>query len=256
MIGVVIASHGKLAEELLRTAEAVVGRLDQVRTVNVVATDPEVRHKIAEAIRAVDGGEGVVLLTDLLGGSPTQLCLSFLAERRAPRPPPARGRDPLPAAPEPSAEPPSARFDLAHVALFLRGAVVTLFISFVAMALAIPPKVQFQVMKIAAAAELLKPGGTGVTGVRTLVLVRDVRDAFALHELGVPLPRLNLGNVHFATGRRQVAPSVYLDTGEMEALARLASGGTEVEARAVPSEHATPLSVLQSRFAALPASPR
>ena len=125
-----------------------------------------------------------------------------------------------------------------------------------AMALAIPPKVQFQVMKIAAAAELLKPGGTGVTGVRTLVLVRDVRDAFALHELGVPLPRLNLGNVHFATGRRQVAPSVYLDTGEMEALARLASGGTEVEARAVPSEHATPLSVLQSRFAALPASPR
>ena len=42
MIGVVIAGHGKLSEELLRTAEAVVGRLDQVRTVNVVATDPEV----------------------------------------------------------------------------------------------------------------------------------------------------------------------------------------------------------------------
>jgi PTS system mannose-specific IIA component len=82
MIGVVIAAHGKLSEELLRTAEAVVGRLDQVRTVNVVATDPEVRHKVEEAIRAVDGGEGVVLLTDLLGGSPTQLCLSFLNERK------------------------------------------------------------------------------------------------------------------------------------------------------------------------------
>ena len=82
VIGIVIASHGKLADELLRTAEGVVGRLDQVRTVNVLATDPEVRHKIAEAIRAVDGGEGVVLLTDLLGGSPTQLCLSFLNERR------------------------------------------------------------------------------------------------------------------------------------------------------------------------------
>jgi PTS system mannose-specific IIA component len=82
MIGVVIAAHGRLSEELLRTAEAVVGRLDQVRTVNVVATDPEVRHKVEEAIRAVDGGEGVVLLTDLLGGSPTQLCLSFLNERK------------------------------------------------------------------------------------------------------------------------------------------------------------------------------
>jgi mannose PTS system EIIA component len=82
MIGVVIAAHGKLSEELLRTAEAVVGRLDQVRTVNVVATDPEVRHKVEEAIRAVDEGQGVVLLTDLLGGSPTQLCLSFLNERK------------------------------------------------------------------------------------------------------------------------------------------------------------------------------
>ena len=67
MPGVVVAAHGKLAE---------------VRTVNVVASDPEVRHKIEEAIRAVDGGEGVLLLTDLLGGSPTQLCLSFLHERK------------------------------------------------------------------------------------------------------------------------------------------------------------------------------
>jgi len=82
MVGVVIASHGKLAEELLRTAETVVGPLSQVRAVNVVASDPEVRHKVAEAIRGVDGGEGVLLLTDLLGGSPTQLCLSFLDERQ------------------------------------------------------------------------------------------------------------------------------------------------------------------------------
>src|SRR5438132_12916075 len=82
MVGVVVASHGKLAEELIRTAEAVVGPLPQVRPVAVVASDPEVRHSVAEAIRAVDGGEGVLLLTDLLGGSPTQLCLSFLDERK------------------------------------------------------------------------------------------------------------------------------------------------------------------------------
>jgi mannose PTS system EIIA component len=82
MIGVVVASHGKLAEELLHTAETVVGPLPEVRPVNVVASDPEVRHKIEEAIRAVDAGEGVLLLTDLLGGSPTQLCLSFLNERK------------------------------------------------------------------------------------------------------------------------------------------------------------------------------
>ena len=119
-----------------------------------------------------------------------------------------------------------------------------------AMALAIPPKVQFQVLKLSGAADILRPGGPGVPGVRTLLLVRDVRDALALHELGVPIDRLNLGNVHFARGRRQVAPSVYLDAAELEGLARLASGGTEVEARAVPAEAPVPLSVLQCRFAA------
>jgi len=76
----------------------------------------------------------------------------------------------------------------------------------------------------------------------------NTRRTAALAEQGVPIPRLNLGNVHFVSGRRQVAPSVYLDAGEMEALVRLASRGTEIEARAVPSEHPTPLPVLQSRF--------
>ena len=82
MIGVVIASHGKLAEELIRTAEGVVGPLASVEGVAVSATEPDSRKRIAEAIAKVDQGEGVLLLTDLLGGSPTQLCLSFLAERK------------------------------------------------------------------------------------------------------------------------------------------------------------------------------
>src|SRR5438552_9038777 len=82
MVGVVVASHGKLAEELIRTAEGVVGPLESVAGVAVSATEPDSRGRIAEAIAKVDQGEGVLLLTDLLGGSPTQLCLSFLAERK------------------------------------------------------------------------------------------------------------------------------------------------------------------------------
>jgi len=82
MIGVVIAAHGKLAEELIRTAETVVGPLAQARAISVVATQPDMRGELKDAIRAVDTGEGVLLLSDLLGGSPTNLCLSFLAERR------------------------------------------------------------------------------------------------------------------------------------------------------------------------------
>jgi PTS system mannose-specific IIA component len=82
MVGVVVASHGKLAEELIRTAEGVVGPFASVVGVTVSATEPDSRGRIAEAIAKVDEGEGVLLLTDLLGGSPTQLCLSFLADRK------------------------------------------------------------------------------------------------------------------------------------------------------------------------------
>ena len=82
MIGVVLATHGHLAQEMLRTAEEVVGKLAQAAAVSVVATEPDVRGTIEAAIRSVDQGEGVLLLTDLLGGSPTNLCLSFLTERK------------------------------------------------------------------------------------------------------------------------------------------------------------------------------
>ena len=82
MIGVVVATHGKLAEEMIRTAEAVVGHLDQVAPLSVVATAPDMRSDLKAAIARVDQGDGVLLLTDLLGGSPTNLCVSFLAERK------------------------------------------------------------------------------------------------------------------------------------------------------------------------------
>jgi PTS system mannose-specific IIB component len=117
-----------------------------------------------------------------------------------------------------------------------------------AMSLAIPPKVAFGVQRVAEAAEQLRPGGKGPPSRRTLLLVRDVRDAVALHEAGLKLPRLNLGNVHFASGRRQVSPSVHLDEAELQQLQALAAAGVEVEARAVPAEAPVPLSALRERF--------
>jgi PTS system mannose-specific IIA component len=82
MIGVVVATHGKLAEELIRTAEAVVGKIEQIAPVSIVAAAPDVRGDLKAAIQKVDQGEGVLLLTDIYGGSPTNLCLSFLTERQ------------------------------------------------------------------------------------------------------------------------------------------------------------------------------
>ena len=117
-----------------------------------------------------------------------------------------------------------------------------------AMALAIPPRVSFQVLKLGAAADLLRPGGKGPQAARTLVLLRDVRDAVTLREGGVSLPRLNLGNVHFGAGRRPISPSVFLARSEVEDLEKLAAAGTEIELRSVPGEQPVSLSQIKSRF--------
>lgn len=119
-----------------------------------------------------------------------------------------------------------------------------------AMSLAIPPKVKFEVQRVSAAAEALKAGGKGPPAPRTLVLLRDVRDAVALHDAGVAIPQLNVGNVHFGNGRKQVSPSVFLDEGELSALEKLSSSGTKVEIRAVPGEAPLAFGDIRARFLA------
>ena len=73
-------------------------------------------------------------------------------------------------------------------------------------------------------------------GVRTLVLLRDVASVPFAFQNGLAMDQLNLGNVHFGTGRRQVSPSVFLAEGELQALQQLSAQGVRVEARAVPAE--------------------
>jgi PTS system mannose-specific IIA component len=83
MVGVVLATHGTLAEELLRTAQGICGELPRVRAVAVsAALDMDgARAALADAIRAVDEGQGVLVLTDMFGGSPANLALTFLDEK-------------------------------------------------------------------------------------------------------------------------------------------------------------------------------
>ena len=85
--------------------------------------------------------------------------------------------------------------------------------------------------------------------VRTLVLVRDVKDALEAKERGLKLARLNLGNVHFATGRRQVSASVFLSPEELDQLKLLAQEGVAVDARGVPSEKPVSFAEMAERFA-------
>ena len=84
MIGVVLISHGQLANELLRAAEIIVGKIENTVTVDIhPKTGMEEIHTAVEAaIRTVDAGKGVLLLIDMFGGTPSNIGLSFLATHK------------------------------------------------------------------------------------------------------------------------------------------------------------------------------
>lgn len=77
MIGIVIVAHGGLAEELLRATEHVVGQLSAIIAIPIGADDDRARRQseICDAADAVDSGNGVVVVTDMFGGSPSNLSL-------------------------------------------------------------------------------------------------------------------------------------------------------------------------------------
>ena len=80
MIGLVIVAHGSLAEALLAATEHVVGRLDQTRAVAIEPLD-DLRARQAEInriVEEVDTGAGVVLITDMFGGTPSNLALGAM----------------------------------------------------------------------------------------------------------------------------------------------------------------------------------
>ncbi|WP_176496112.1 PTS sugar transporter subunit IIA [Sphingomonas sp. HMP6] len=84
MIGLVLVTHGRLADEFVTAMEHVVGKQERVATVNIGPEDDMEarRNDIAEAIARVDDGRGVILLTDLFGGTPSNLAISLMQRGR------------------------------------------------------------------------------------------------------------------------------------------------------------------------------
>jgi mannose PTS system EIIA component len=80
MIGLVVVTHGRLAEEFIAAAEHVVGRLESVRAIAIGPEDDmDLRRKeIIAAAKACDTGDGVVILTDMFGGTPSNLAISVM----------------------------------------------------------------------------------------------------------------------------------------------------------------------------------
>ena len=84
MIGVVVVTHGQLATELVNAAEMIVGDLPQFTAVSIGWHDEvnDAREDIAQAIERVRAEEGVLLLTDMFGGTPSNLGMTFLEADR------------------------------------------------------------------------------------------------------------------------------------------------------------------------------
>jgi PTS system mannose-specific IIA component len=80
MLGILIISHGNLPEALISSAQILVGYLQKVKGVSIWPHDgkAEIQERIQKDLADVDDGDGVIILTDLLGGTPTNLSLSFL----------------------------------------------------------------------------------------------------------------------------------------------------------------------------------
>ncbi len=82
MIGIVIVTHGNLAQEFKLALEHIVGPQENMVAINIAADDDmeKRRNDISETIKAVETGAGVIILTDLFGGTPSNMAISMMQD--------------------------------------------------------------------------------------------------------------------------------------------------------------------------------
>jgi PTS system mannose-specific IIA component len=82
MIGVLITTHGNLGSELIKAAELIRGSLKGIIPISIDQTKgvEDLKKEISAAIKKLDQGQGVLILTDLFGGTPSNISLSFMKE--------------------------------------------------------------------------------------------------------------------------------------------------------------------------------
>lgn len=84
MIGLVVVAHFNLAREMVAATELIVGEQEQFVAVGIFPNEQveDTKEKIVSALKSVDTGDGVIILTDMFGGTPSNISLSFLEESR------------------------------------------------------------------------------------------------------------------------------------------------------------------------------
>ncbi|MBD3221344.1 hypothetical protein GF314_08870 [bacterium] len=106
-------------------------------------------------------------------------------------------------------------------------------------AMSVPPEMKVSVLPIEAAARALREPDGALEDQRVLLLVGAVLDMVALVELGAPIEAINLGGMHYARGKRELLPEVYVDREDVMALRALRDRGHQLLAQAVPGGRET-----------------
>lgn len=85
MIGLVLVTHGRIGHELLEALCGIVGPQEQARAISIGASDDmeQCRDQIMTAIKDANTGEGVILLTDMFGGTPSNLAIAAMPRNHA-----------------------------------------------------------------------------------------------------------------------------------------------------------------------------
>ena len=84
MTGLIVVAHFNLAREMVAATELIVGKQEQFAAVDIFPDDPveKIKEKIVSTLRGIDTGDGVIILTDMFGGTPSNISLSFLEESK------------------------------------------------------------------------------------------------------------------------------------------------------------------------------
>jgi PTS system mannose-specific IIA component len=82
MIGIMVVAHFNLAQEMVAAVELIVGKQQQFEAVGIFPDEDieKIRGKIIQALKMADSGDGVLILTDMFGGTPSNISLSFLED--------------------------------------------------------------------------------------------------------------------------------------------------------------------------------
>ena len=82
MVGLIIVCHGNLGAELIRVAELIVGKIEGAEAVSIgsIADVDHAREEVVAALKRLNSSDGVLIFTDMFGGTPSNISLSFLDE--------------------------------------------------------------------------------------------------------------------------------------------------------------------------------